>query len=110
MANASKRKGDQFERDVRDYLNAVGVYSSRIPAGATSDHGDLWLPPPGPVVQCKNHARIDLAGWVDEMTVQAENAGRGYGVVVAKRKGRGVEHAYVITSLALGWPLLKEDA
>lgn len=106
MANASKRKGDQFERDVRDYLQAQGVTVERIPAGAVDDLGDLWLPPPGPVVQCKNHARIDLALFVDEMLAQRERSGRGIGFVALKRRGKGTEHAYLVTTLGLGWPLL----
>lgn len=109
MTHPNKVKGDAFERAVRDYLRSRGVTVERIPAGATDDLGDLWIPPPAPVVQVKNHQRLDLAGWVDEVTEQTERAGRGYGVVVAKRRGRAVGDAYLVTSLAMGWPALIDE-
>lgn len=105
MANPNKARGDAFERAVRDYLLERGVTCERIPAGATQDHGDLWLPG-GPVIQCKNHARIDLAGWIDETRHQMENAGRSMAWVAVKRRGKGVERSYLITELGLGWHLL----
>lgn len=108
MTNANKAKGDQYERDVRDYLKGRGLTCERIPAGATADLGDLWLPPPGPVVQVKNHGRIDLATFTDGMLAQLERSGRGLGFVVMKRRGRGVEHSYLLTTLGLGWPMLNE--
>lgn len=85
MANAAKRKGDLFERQIRDYLAEV-VPCERIPAGATSDIGDLWLPAPV-VVQCKNQRELRFGAWLDETEVQTGNAGKEYGWVVAKRRG-----------------------
>lgn len=109
MTNPNKRRGDSHERAVRDYLQARGVTCERIPAGATNDHGDLWLPMPGPVVQCKNHARMDLAGWMDETLEQMHNAGRAMAWVAVKRRGKGVERSYLVTELGLGWHLLGES-
>jgi hypothetical protein len=106
MTHPNKVKGDKWERDVRDYLRGKGLLVDRIPAGSTDDLGDLWLPHPGPVVQCKNHARLDLAGFCDEMNEQRQRAGRATGFVAVKRRGKSVEHAYLITTMALGWELL----
>jgi len=108
MTHPNRAKGNQFERDCRDYLLSKGVFCERIPAGATNDLGDLWLPD-GPVVQCKNHARLDLAGWMDETLEQMHNAGRAMAWVAVKRRGKGVERAYLVTELGLGWHLLGES-
>lgn len=108
MTNPNKRRGDSHERNVRDYLLERGVTCERIPAGATQDRGDLWIPG-GPVIQCKNHQRMDLAGWMDETLEQMHNAGRAMGWVLHKRRGKGVERTYMTTELGLGWNLLGES-
>lgn len=90
MTNKNKAKGSAAERAVCDHLNLKGVEAERVPAGATLDRGDLWIPDKNwPAIQIKNHARLDLSGWVDDVAVQAVNAGRYAGVVVHKRRGRG---------------------
>ncbi len=90
MTNRNKAKGTAAERAVCDYLNVRGIEAERVPAGATLDRGDLWIPDKNfPVIQVKNHARLDLAGWVDDVAEQAENANRYAGVVVHKRRGKG---------------------
>jgi hypothetical protein len=88
MANANKTKGDLAEREVTRYLQGSGFTASRIPAGSNADIGDVWLPPPLPVVQVKNVAKLDLSGWCNQVDEQAFNANRECGVVVHKRKGK----------------------
>jgi Holliday junction resolvase len=107
LTNPNKAKGDQFERDVRDYLLDRGIATERIPAGARKDRSDLWLPPPGAVIQCKNRKTIELAGWVDEMEKQRANTGRPLGFVAIKRRGKAVDGAYLVTTLELGWRILE---
>jgi Holliday junction resolvase len=90
MVNKNKRLGDDAERAVRDYLQLRGVHAERVPAGNTADIADIWIPHISwPAIQVKNHSRLDLAGWVDDVEIQAANAKRASGVVVHKRRGKG---------------------
>ena len=75
MTNPHKAKGDQWERQVRDLFIANGVTAERIPAGASADMGDLWVPGLA-AVQCKNHKRLSLGPWLDETVVQQERSGK----------------------------------
>jgi len=83
----------------------------RAPLRGTGDRGDIagLVSPFGRVVvECKNVARMDLAGWVDEAGVERGNADAIAGVVIHKRRGKGgVMEQYVTMSvrdfLALGW-------
>lgn len=98
MSNPNKAKGSAAERAVCDYLNVRGVDAERVPAGATLDRGDIWVPDKNwPAIQVKNHARLNLAGWIDDVTIQAVNAGRDTGIVVHKRRGKGNPGAWYVT-------------
>jgi Holliday junction resolvase len=101
VTNANKAKGSAAERASCDYLNSQGVEAERVPAGATLDRGDIWVPDKNwPAIQVKNHARLDLAGWVDDVEIQAVNAGRENGIVIQKRRGKGNPASwYVICTL-----------
>lgn len=88
MTNPSKAKGSAWERAVREYLRARGLRVQRIPAGANADEGDLFVSDARwPAIQCKSHAKFDLAGWVRDAEDQAHNAGRHAGIVWAKKRG-----------------------
>ena len=88
MGNPRKAKGSAFERAVAEYLRARGLRVQRIPAGATADEGDLFVSDGAwPAIQCKNHAKFDLAGWVRDAEEQAVNANRMAGIVWAKKRG-----------------------
>lgn len=98
MSNANKAKGSAAERAVTDHLNVRGVEAERVPAGATLDRGDIWVPDKNwPAIQVKNHARLDLAGWVDDVEAQAVNASRYAGIVVHKRRGKGNPGSWYVT-------------
>lgn len=98
MTNRNKAKGSAAERAAADYLNVRGVHAERVPAGATLDRGDIWVPDlKWPAIQVKNHARLDLAGWVDDVAVQAVNAGRNTGIVIHKRRGKGNPGNWYVT-------------
>ena len=89
MSNAAKRKGSQAERDVVAYLKANGFsYADRRVAGATLDKGDI-SGVLGVTIEIKNHARLDLAGWLAELEVEMKNDSAWTGVVIHKRKGKG---------------------
>ncbi|MBU6330288.1 MAG: hypothetical protein KGR18_10105 [Acidobacteria bacterium] len=88
MTNPQKAKGAAFERLIADYLLSRSIPCERIPAGATLDRGDLWIPIiEYPTIDCKNHRSPQLSAWVDRAGEQAHNAGRHAGVVVHKRHG-----------------------
>ena len=89
MSSASKRKGSQAERDVVAWLKANGYkYADRRLAGATLDKGDI-SGVLGVTIEIKNHARLDLAGWLAELEVEMKNDNAWTGVVIHKRKGKG---------------------
>ena len=89
MSSAAKRKGSQAERDVVAYLKANRYpYADRRVAGATLDKGDI-SGVLGVTIEIKNHARLDLAGWLAELEVEMKNDNAWTGVVIHKRKGKG---------------------
>ena len=88
MGNAAKAKGSNAERDVVKYLKDWFPYVDRRLAGATLDKGDI-SGIPGVTIEIKNHARIDLAGWTEELLTEMTNDKAWTGVVWHKRKGRG---------------------
>ena len=84
MANAQKRKGSAFERLIADYL-AERIPCERIPAGATLDRGDLWLP--DMAIQVKCCRTLSLGAWLRDTVQQQANAKKPLHALVVKRKG-----------------------
>jgi hypothetical protein len=104
MANKHKQKGSRAEREVADYLLSLGIPCERIPAGASADRGDLFVPIiEFPTIDVKNHAALDLASWVDRAIEQAENAGRVSGVVWHKRRGKTSPADWYVTTTGHGF-------
>jgi len=101
MTTPEKAKGSQWERDIAKYLVEAGfIYAERrYGAGNTQDKGDInGLP--GLVIEAKNHKTMDFAGWLREAERERQNAKADYGIVVAKRRGKGAAEAYVVMTLA----------
>ena len=88
MSSAAKAKGSGAERDVVKYLKQWFPYVDRRLAGATLDKGDV-SGIPGVTIEIKNHAKMDLAGWLTELATEMANDKAWTGVVWHKRKGRG---------------------
>jgi hypothetical protein len=85
----SRAKGTAAESAVVRYLNDNGFpYADRAPLRGNADKGDI-TGIPGFVCEVKNCARMELAGWVDELDVEMRNAGVTLGAVVHKRRGKG---------------------
>ena len=102
MTSPQKRKGDAFERQVRDWLLADGwPLVARIPAGATQDIGDFLLPADCPMtLDAKAHRTLRLPEWVRRSEEQAQNAGRVAGFVVCKQFGTSdVGESLVVSNL-----------
>ena len=102
MASPEKRKGSLAERLVVEYLRAHGFpRARRTQAGTRGDIGDIDGVP-GFAIEVKNHARLDLAGWVAQMLAEMEEKGVDNGVVIAKKRGTtDPGEWYAITPLRL---------
>ena len=102
----SKDKGSQFESQVVAYMRRVlgGCIERRVQAGR-NDRGDVsgvFLHGRRCVIECKNHARMELAAWLDEAEAERGNDDAGYAVVVHKRRGcgeKGMGGTYVTMDL-----------
>lgn len=89
---SAKAAGTAFETLIARHL-AQTLNDDRIERRARTggkDRGDiagLRIHGQRLVLECKNTARIDLAGWVAEAQIEAGNDDALAGVVVHKRKG-----------------------
>lgn len=97
--SASRRKGTSAESAVVAYLRGHGwpLAERRAPSGAR-DRGDV-AGVPGVVVEVKDRARLDLAGWVDEAGAERGHAGARLAVVWHKRRGRGSPAGWYVTMI-----------
>lgn len=88
---SAKQAGTRFESQVAEYLGSrlEGSVERRRLCGA-NDKGDLsGVAAHGMqvAVECKDHAKMELAAWVEEAERERENARADLGVVVHKRRG-----------------------
>lgn len=97
--SAPRRAGTKFESACRDFIQTWGFpHCERAPLWGGHDRGDL-LGIPGFVIQCRNTARLDLAGAIDDAKTQAANNGSGRPVAIIRRRGTSVAGAYVVMEL-----------
>lgn len=87
MTSPQKAKGSRFERKIADYLNGAGFTTERTRVGWQDDRGDIHGIHDF-TIECKNHARMNLAGWIEEMKAETINNDTVLGVVIHKRKGK----------------------
>ena len=109
MSSTAKAKGSQAERDVVKWLKQWFPYVDRRLAGATLDKGDI-SGIPGVTIEIKNHAKMDLAGWIEELIVEMTNDNAWTGVVIHKRKGRGTPAEWYASMPAQVWVELLRKA
>ena len=102
MSSAAKAKGAGAERDVVAYLKEWFPYVDRRLAGATLDKGDV-SGIPGVTIEIKNHAKMDLAGWLTELATEMANDKAWTGVVIHKRIGKGDVGEWYATMPAKIW-------
>ena len=90
---SARTAGARFEREIADYLAAhVDDRIDRRPKRGTKDRGDIGgLRHMGGrvVVECKDTARPNLAGWAAESEIERGNDDANASVVVHKRVGVG---------------------
>ena len=88
---SAKQAGTKFETQIAAWLaRRLQAPIERRAKTGRLDRGDLTGVTHGPhrvVVECKNTARITLAGWMAEAHLEALNDGALVGVVVHKRHG-----------------------
>lgn len=88
MTSRNKAKGSAWERAIVEHLRATGwPYAERRIAGAAKDRGDI-AGVVGVVIEAKNTASRNLAGWIEETELERVNDGAWLGVVWHKRTGK----------------------
>lgn len=103
---SARAAGTKFERLVADHL-ALELDDDRIDRRVKTgnrDRGDVGgvrVHGQRLVIECKDVARLDLAGWVAEAEIERRNDSALAGVVVHKRRGKGdAADQYVTMTLA----------
>jgi len=105
----AKQKGTAAETAVVKYLREHGFpYAERRALHGTADKGDITGC--GPIVfEVKNHAKLDLAGWIKELEAEMVNADVQVGAVIAKKRGTtNVGDWYAVLPVRVLVELLKE--
>jgi hypothetical protein len=110
VTSPQRRKGSAFENEIVRFLRSHGFpFAERAyGAGRPDDRGDIDGVP-GFVLEAKCHKSMDLAGWANEAAAEAQNARCSWWAVIAKRRGKPVEDAYVVMPLAQFARLLADE-
>ena len=89
----SKQKGTRFETLVVTALQQhLGPEVCRRTTTGAKDRGDihgLYIRGLRTVAELKNHASMNLAGWVDEAETERGHDDAAVGLVIHKRRGKG---------------------
>lgn len=84
---ASRQKGQRAEQAVAKWLRSLG-WQARTSRSVQGLQGGADLITDCPLsIEVKDHARLELAAWVDQAVAQASPAAPG--VVLHKRRGKG---------------------
>ena len=95
--------GKKFQTDVLKYLREAGIKAERLVLAGQLDEGDIYAA--GAILELKAERRINLAGYLKEAKVEAENYAKARGeklpdaFAVVKARGKGIGQAYVIQTL-----------
>lgn len=95
MPAAERRRGNRAEQQVAATLRTWGykAITSRDGRGGAQGGGDIITDFPA-VLEVKDHARLDLAGWVDQVVAEAA---ADPGFVIHKRRGRSDPEQWYVT-------------
>lgn len=97
MSSRNKQKGTAAESAVVQYLQAMGfTQAERRTLGGAKDRGDI-AGLPGVVIEVKNCARQELAGWVQEAERERDNDNASLGAVWHKLRGKGHPSDWFVT-------------
>lgn len=91
---SAKKAGSTFERQIADHLAAElndDAIDRQVKTGAkdTGDIRGVKIHGQRIAVECKNTAKINLAGWSTEVEIERGNLDALAGVIVHKRHGKG---------------------
>jgi hypothetical protein len=105
MTRYHRQKGSTFERLIADYLAAkIDDRIDRRVKNGSKDRGDIaGLRHLGQriVLECKNTAKMALAGWAAEAEAERVNDEALAGIIIHKRHGKGQPQDQWVT-LTLG--------
>jgi hypothetical protein len=94
MSNPSKDRGTRWESAIVDALRSYDPrhrFVERRTLAGSADRGDIagvYAQTVPVVIEAKSVAKLNLAGWIAEAAIEAQNAKTPIGVVWAKRIGR----------------------
>ena len=99
---SAKAAGTRFERQIADHLDShLRGRIDRQPRTGAKDKGDIagvTTPDGRPIaVECKNVTRTQLANWIHEAHIEADNLGAAAGIIIHKRHGRAAPSCQWVT-------------
>lgn len=117
-ARANKRKGAQWQTDIKNVLRGSGYDVEILELSGKEDEGDLVVRLGDGkyiVIEAKNEATISIPGYLAEAEVEADNFAKHrpqsvkrenvQPVAIVKARGKSVEDAYVLIKLRNYLPL-----
>jgi len=107
---ANKARGAKAEIDVENFFRGKYYDAQRLPKRGVNDEGDVMVslrnrPRESLVIEVKDWATINLAGWWDEAVREAKKwmkarpGATGWPILVIKRRQRNISQAWVVMSL-----------
>lgn len=104
-----KAKGTAAETAVVNWLKAQGrPHVERRSLNGVNDRGDI-AGIPGVVLEVKNHQRMVLSEWLEELAIEMKNDKAQTGIVIHKKKGTtDVGKWYATMPVQVWHSLLKE--
>lgn len=103
-----KQKGTRAENQVVTFLRAFWPYAERRALAGVNDKGDVSGLGPV-VVEVKDHGKLTLSVFVDELKAEVINADAHTGVVIAKRRGTlDVSEWYAVMPVRYWVDIMKE--
>lgn len=97
MVNKNGIRGTRWESAIVGFLKENGyLHAERRQKAGAKDKGDITGLTPYLMIEAKDEARINLAGYMDEVVEQTKNANAIIGVAWIKRRGKGVSRSYVV--------------
>lgn len=103
----ASQKGPQFERDLIPWLRVIWPHVRRSGKGFS---GADFLNTGPFSIEAKNRKDLRLAEWMKQATLDAEQSGAKYPVVMHKRRFFGTHGAYVTMSVETFIRILAEAA
>jgi Holliday junction resolvase len=91
---SSRNKGKRAELAVAKWLRDNGWQAATTRATSGAQRGDDLVTNTGLSWEVKDHARLELAAWIDQATA---NAGGKPAVVVHKRRGKASPDGWYVT-------------